>query len=140
MTDLQEFAKSRLVPKGKLAPHVKDIQILRGMGLTYRDIKEFLESKEVFVSIEAISKCLKRNKKTYEKKEVLPANKEVVSANQEVSPTSKETVVNSEESTSKKRAAPKRIFTKEKQGMSSSQQVTPAWLPEDYKHLEDKLY
>jgi len=126
MTDLNDFAQSRIRPRGKLAPHAKDIITLREMGLTLGDIQEFLASKEVQVTIPALSQFFAKTKKNYEKKEVRVVQQ--ISAG------------NSLQDGVQKTNPVKRIFSEKQTGQTSDNQVTPAWLPEDSSNLADDLY
>jgi len=119
MTDLEVFAQSKIRPRGKLAPHAKDIRTLREMGLTLGDIQEFLAIKNIQVSIPALSKFFaKRGVGKVEQPEALGT------------PSSRVT----------DKAKTTKIFREKSTSPSSTGQPAPAWLPEDSNHLADDLY
>ena len=125
MNELERFAQGRATYRGKLAPHAQDIKTLREMGLTLKDIQDFLAMKQVSVSLAALSKFLIRSHTTTKK----TGSK---------TPSSPNTATVQGETT--KRQKPKKIFSSVNHGPRSEDQTTPAWLPDDMKHLEKNLY
>lgn len=125
MNELERFAQGRATYRGKLAPHAQDIKTLREMGLTLKDIQDFLAMKQVTVSLAALSKFFIRSHATTEKAG---------------SKTPSSTNTTSVQSEATKRQKPKKIFSNVNRGPRSEDQTTPAWLPDDMKHLEKNLY
>ena len=125
MNELERFAQGRATYRGKLAPHAQDIKTLREMGLTLKDIQDFLAMKQVTVSLAALSKFFIRSHATTEK----TGSKTPSSTNT--------ATVQGETATRQK---PKKIFSDTKRKQTNVDLTTPAWLPDDMKHLEKNLY